>query len=221
MLSRASRPLAPPKPITAPPEPPVLKTTHAPTPGILSSKPTTHSLLHASHSSFQTVTPKQAPTSAISPIVEEPPSPHPSDSQASKGWRKLSKKKKKETEKPSKKKKKKKNEGKKHSVTKLEISAPTNFQHLEHVGWDVNGGFNAANLSKDWRDLLREAGVSEAQLQDRDTAQFIVNYVEQHGGIESANQHAPVKHVSTRARSQSEAAPRRAPPPPPPSRNSQ
>ena len=38
------------------------------------------------------------------------------------------------------------------------------------------------------RDLFREAGVSESDLTDRDTAQFIYEFIEEQGGIEAVVQ---------------------------------
>lgn len=57
------------------------------------------------------------------------------------------------------------------------------------------------NIAPDWQKLFDSVGVTKDQLQDRETAQFIYDYVEKHGGIQEA----------TRQLDQQ----RTAPPPPP------
>ena len=74
----------------------------------------------------------------------------------------------------------------KSKIRKLDISAPSNFQHLSHIGWDPVSGFDSNNIAPEWKRLFTAAGVTEEQMQDKDTAQFIINYVEQHGGIDKA-----------------------------------
>ncbi|XP_065175933.1 actin nucleation-promoting factor WAS-like [Sycon ciliatum] len=83
-------------------------------------------------------------------------------------------------------KKSKKNKDGKGKIRKIDISGPSNFQHLSHIGWDPVSGFDSNNIAPEWKRLFSAAGVTEEQMQDRDTAEFILNYIEQHGGIEQA-----------------------------------
>ena len=130
---------------------------------------------------------------------------------------------------------------KKGKLRKEDISLPTNFQHISHVGWDPNKGFDLENVDPKLKQFFSKAGVSERELQDKDTRDFIYDFIDKHGGIEAAllevdkknNAPAPPPRQSSMARppppskiqatppNQATAeAPRRshhqAPPPPPP-----
>ena len=75
----------------------------------------------------------------------------------------------------------------------------------------------SSNISSEWKQLLDTVGVTEEQLKDKETANFIYDFVEKHGGIKEANRQLE----ASRSRkpppppSHSRGAP---PPPPPPSR---
>ncbi|KAL5482050.1 hypothetical protein EMCRGX_G022331 [Ephydatia muelleri] len=61
-------------------------------------------------------------------------------------------------------------------------------QHLAQVGIDPNtGDFDASKISPNWKQLLDTVGVTQEQLKDKRTANFIYNFVEKRGGIEEAN----------------------------------
>ena len=66
-------------------------------------------------------------------------------------------------------------------------------------------GIQSNNVDPQWKKLLDTVGVSDEQLQDQNTAKFIYDFVEKHGGIQEANR-------------QLEAI-KNAPPPPPPGRS--
>ena len=109
-------------------------------------------------------------------------------------------------------KKSKKGKDGKNKIRKIDISGPSNFQHLSHIGWDPVSGFDSNNIAPEWKRLFSAAGVTEEQMQDRETAEFILNYIEQHGGIEQAVREMDANNgqlvgMGTGA----------APPPPPPS----
>ena len=40
-----------------------------------------------------------------------------------------------------------KKKGEKKRLTKEDISRPTNFQHISHVGWDPNRGFDLVSCT--------------------------------------------------------------------------
>ena len=54
-------------------------------------------------------------------------------------------------------------EGKKKKKGKLrkeDISLPTNFQHISHVGWDPNKGFDLENVDPKLKQFFSKAGKS-------------------------------------------------------------
>ena len=77
---------------------------------------------------------------------------------------------------------------KKVKLKKEDISLPTNFQHISHVGWDPNRGFDLENVDPKLKQFFSRAGVSERELQDKETRDFIYNFIEKHGGVEAALQ---------------------------------
>uniref|UniRef100_H2ZFH8 WH1 domain-containing protein n=1 Tax=Ciona savignyi TaxID=51511 RepID=H2ZFH8_CIOSA len=103
------------------------------------------------------------------------------------------------------KKSKKGKKGKKGKLTKADISMPSGFKHVGHVGWDPNKGFDTDNMDPDVKELFKSAGVTEDDMQDKEKAQFIYDFIEQRGGIDA------IKKDQSRDR--------HAPPPPPPQRN--
>eukprot|EP00731_Ephydatia_muelleri_P016685 Em0009g1109a len=63
-----------------------------------------------------------------------------------------------------------------------------NGRHLAQVGIDPNtGDFDASKISPNWKQLLDTVGVTQEQLKDKRTANFIYNFVEKRGGIEETN----------------------------------
>ncbi|XP_059916609.1 WASP like actin nucleation promoting factor a isoform X1 [Gadus macrocephalus] len=93
----------------------------------------------------------------------------------------------------------KKTKSKKKRLTKADIGTPSNFQHIGHVGWDPNTGFDLNNLDPELKNLFDMCGISEAQLKDRETSKVIYEFIEKKGGVEA---------VKNELR-------RQAPPPPP------
>ena len=87
---------------------------------------------------------------------------------------------------------------KRGKLRKSDISLPTNFQHVSHVGWDPNRGFDLENVDPKLQQFFSKAGVSEKELADKETREFIYDFIDKHGGVEAA-----LKEVE---RKQSEAA---------------
>ncbi|XP_076153188.1 actin nucleation-promoting factor WASL-like isoform X2 [Alosa pseudoharengus] len=98
-------------------------------------------------------------------------------------------------------KKEKKAKGKRKKLTKADIGTPSNFQHIGHVGWDPNTGFDLNNLDPELKNLFDMCGISEAQLKDKETSKVIYDFIEKKGGVEAVKNEL-----------------RRQAPPPPPSR---
>jgi len=118
--------------------------------------------------------------------------------------------------------------GDKRKLKKEDIGMPTNFQHISHVGWDPNHGFDLENVDPNLKKFFQKAGVDEKALQDRDTREFIYDFIDKHGGVEAAlrevnsnNIQAPPPPPRAVQQAPKPSPPVRssthAPPPPPPS----
>lgn len=119
---------------------------------------------------------------------------------------------------------------KKRKVTKADISQPTNFIHISHVGWDANKGFDMTGSENDemLTSFFAKAGVSESQLNDRDTREFIYDFIQSNNVLASVKQEEiqsptkPTPHipppVPSRQIHQSQNGNQRCAPPPPPAR---
>ncbi|XP_068163321.1 WASP like actin nucleation promoting factor b isoform X2 [Antennarius striatus] len=131
-------------------------------------------------------------------------------------------------------KREKKTKGKKKRLTKADIGTPSNFQHIGHVGWDPNTGFDLNNLDPELKNLFDMCGISEAQLKDKETSKVIYDFIEKKGGVEAVKNELrrqapppppsrggpppPPPHHSSAPPPPPPARGRGAPPPPPPSR---
>ncbi|KAG9345880.1 hypothetical protein JZ751_009036 [Albula glossodonta] len=130
---------------------------------------------------------------------------------------------------------KRKTKGKKKKLTKADIGTPSNFQHIGHVGWDPNTGFDLNNLDPELKNLFDLCGISEAQLKDKETSKVIYDFIEKKGGVEAVKNELrrqapppppsrggppppPPPHTSGPPPPPPPARGRGAPPPPPPSR---
>lgn len=119
---------------------------------------------------------------------------------------------------------------KKRKVTKADISQPTDFKHVSHVGWDADKGFDLSGNENDevLNEFFLKAGVSELQLKDRDTRAFIYDFIQSNNVLASVKQdsvesptettrHMPPP-VPSRQHHQSQNGNQRTAPPPPPAR---
>lgn len=70
------------------------------------------------------------------------------------------------------------NRGKPRKLTKADIGTPSNFKHVTHVGWNAKSGFDLSGEDEALRPFLKKAGVSENQLQDRRTRDFIYDFIQ-------------------------------------------
>ncbi|XP_059181804.1 LOW QUALITY PROTEIN: WASP like actin nucleation promoting factor b [Centropristis striata] len=119
-------------------------------------------------------------------------------------------------------KREKKGKAKKKRLTKADIGTPSNFQHIGHVGWDPNTGFDLNNLDPELKNLFDMCGISEAQLKDKETSKVIYDFIEKKGGVEAVKnelrRQAPPPPPSRGGPPPPPPPPRSAPPPPPPAR---
>lgn len=57
------------------------------------------------------------------------------------------------------------------------ISAPTNFTHAVHVGFDTKTGLDVSQLPPEWRKLFQQAGVKKSELKNPETAAALLETV--------------------------------------------
>lgn len=112
--------------------------------------------------------------------------------------------------------KKKKNEQDlKRKLTKDDISLPSNFRHVAHLGWDVNNkGLELDSVDSELQQFFNNAGVSEHELQDKGTRKFIYDFIERNGGMSAVQEDIrPLANIKTA--NQPPALPQRQEYPPP------
>lgn len=63
-------------------------------------------------------------------------------------------------------------------ITKEDIGLPSNFKHVTHVGWNAKSGFDLSGEDEALKPFLQKAGVSENQLKDRRTRDFIYDFIQ-------------------------------------------
>lgn len=108
-------------------------------------------------------------------------------------------------------------------LTAADISMPTNFQHVVHVGWSAQNGFdmrdNDPNGSEQLNSFLKKAGVSQQELNDRKTRQFIYDFIESNNVLKLEADGTPVASMPAQATTSSSGGGRGGggqPPAPPP-----
>ncbi|KAG7189674.1 hypothetical protein KM043_017346 [Ampulex compressa] len=81
-------------------------------------------------------------------------------------------------------KKKKGDQDSKRKLTKDDISLPSNFRHVAHMGWNANSkGLELDSVDPQLKKFFDKVGVSEHQLRDQATRNFIYDFIEKHGGM--------------------------------------
>jgi hypothetical protein len=85
---------------------------------------------------------------------------------------------------------------KKKKFDKMQIGAPSNFRHLTHIGWDPEKGFSVRlmmmmaililqtrNIPPEWKKVFDDAGVTDEQLKDKQTAKFIYSFMTENANV--------------------------------------
>ncbi|XP_063846129.1 actin nucleation-promoting factor WASL-like isoform X2 [Scylla paramamosain] len=117
----------------------------------------------------------------------------------------------------SRKKSTKKGSRNKNKLSKDEIGMPTDFKHITHVGFNPDTGFSQFNVDEKLEAFFNMVGVSEKQLSDSRTREFIYDFIERNGGVEKAIQETQrLSSLSPTIITTSSSAP----PPPPPAKSS-
>lgn len=66
----------------------------------------------------------------------------------------------------------------KKQLTIDDMSDPTDFQHLIHIGFNpMTGAFEPHNVPPEWAELFRKAGLDNDDLRDRSTATYVAKFV--------------------------------------------
>ena len=66
-------------------------------------------------------------------------------------------------------------------LAKDNIGSPTNFKHVEHVGWDNDTGFEVQNVRLSLEEIFEKVGISKEKLNDASTTTFIYDFLERYG----------------------------------------
>ncbi|KFB37329.1 AGAP001081-PA-like protein [Anopheles sinensis] len=69
-------------------------------------------------------------------------------------------------------------------LSKADIGTPSNFQHVSHVGWDPQGGFDMSGEGDALKNFLDKVGVRDQQLKDRETRAFIYDFIKTNNVLE-------------------------------------
>ncbi|XP_067424212.1 actin nucleation-promoting factor WASL-like [Emydura macquarii macquarii] len=85
---------------------------------------------------------------------------------------------------------------KRNKINKDDISYPSNFKHLGHVGWNPQTGF-ATVLDSDLKKLFIQAGVTEDHLKNKRTSQKIFKTIERKGGIEAVRKEILMRELAS------------------------
>jgi P21-Rho-binding domain len=60
-------------------------------------------------------------------------------------------------------------------IRHAKFSAPVNFEHCDHLGWDsINHCLDFNNISKELKQLLKEAGVKKKELRSKENALLVL-----------------------------------------------
>ncbi|XP_058825214.1 actin nucleation-promoting factor WASL [Topomyia yanbarensis] len=116
-------------------------------------------------------------------------------------------------------------------LRKEDIGMPSNFKHVTHVGWSPTSGFDLSGEEETLKPFLEKAGVRDQHLKDRETREFIYDFIQNHKVLDT------MKYEQSGNRKQKPPAPppvpirshqeqqqmngnnqQRNPPPPPPNR---
>ncbi len=61
----------------------------------------------------------------------------------------------------------------------VEISAPREFRHQGHVGWDPDRGFDVVNIPPEWKKLFAAAKIKKSELKNPETGKIVMETIVQ------------------------------------------
>ncbi|KAJ3308276.1 hypothetical protein HDV04_001494 [Boothiomyces sp. JEL0838] len=68
-------------------------------------------------------------------------------------------------------------------LDKAMISAPSDFQHVSHVGYSKADGFSVQNIPMEWKIIFQKAGITDEQLQDKKQQKVIKKFMKENAGL--------------------------------------
>eukprot|EP01121_Diplochlamys_sp_Union-15-3_P001874 TRINITY_DN11624_c0_g1_i3.p1 TRINITY_DN11624_c0_g1~~TRINITY_DN11624_c0_g1_i3.p1 ORF type:complete len:442 (-),score=113.92 TRINITY_DN11624_c0_g1_i3:58-1350(-) len=92
-------------------------------------------------------------------------------------------------------------------VSPYAVSAPRNFKAVTHVGFNPQtGAFEVNNLPKEWKKLLKEAGISKKEAQNPEVTKLVLNIVAENlsGTSDSGSLPTPTPSTGTTAPTESD-----------------
>ncbi|XP_044751581.1 neural Wiskott-Aldrich syndrome protein-like [Coccinella septempunctata] len=103
----------------------------------------------------------------------------------------------------------------KRNITKADIGSPQDFKHLSHVGWNPDSGFDVDGVNDQLKKFFAKAGVSEKELQDKETREFIYGFINERGGFDAVKKENIESSQSNKVNNSISSAPLPVPPVPP------
>ncbi|XP_059163971.1 actin nucleation-promoting factor WAS-like isoform X2 [Physella acuta] len=73
----------------------------------------------------------------------------------------------------------------KRKLTKADIGTPSNFIHVTHLGWDPDKGLQLDQLNPEMQAVFKSLNIDANSNIDKDTLEFIQEFVENNGGLEA------------------------------------
>lgn len=68
-------------------------------------------------------------------------------------------------------------------VDTRQTSGPTNFQHISHIGWSKENGFDVENIPPEWKELFKEVGITKGHLRDKEFAETVYNIIQENADL--------------------------------------
>ncbi|CAG5081056.1 Similar to Wasl: Neural Wiskott-Aldrich syndrome protein (Rattus norvegicus) [Cotesia congregata] len=109
--------------------------------------------------------------------------------------------------------KKKRKKDHKRKLTVADISQPSNFRHVVHLGSDTSKCIDPESIDPTLRKFFDVAGVTKQQLTSRETRDFIYDFILGHGGITAVKNELGLTSTSVPTSADNNHHP--LPPPPP------
>lgn len=66
-------------------------------------------------------------------------------------------------------------------LNKLDIGTPVNFKHLQHVGFDIEKGFDIKLTSAELKSFFDKSGIDSNTAQSKETKKVIKSFIDKYG----------------------------------------
>ena len=113
--------------------------------------------------------------------------------------------------------KKEKRDKAKRKLRKEDIGPPSNFRHVSHLGCNANSkGLGVDQVDPHLKIFFAKVGVSEHQLRNQDTRNFIYDFIEKNGGMNAIREDISSNSSKSNVQQQQQQQQQQQPQPPPP-----